>query len=90
MLGRPPSREGSPLEERECPQDLEAMSHDELLEECVRLCLRLNAEQHLMVREILRRGLMPGRPLPDSYGKILCGSVSRWHGSERPCGVIAS
>ena len=45
------------------------MSHDELLEEFVRLCLRLNAEQLLMVREILRRGLMPGRPLPDSYGK---------------------
>jgi hypothetical protein len=43
------------------------MSHDELLEEFVRLCLRLNAEQLLMVREILRRGLMPGRPLPDSY-----------------------
>ena len=45
------------------------MSHDELLEEFVRLCLRLNAKQLLRVREILRRGLMPGRPLPDSYGK---------------------
>ena len=30
------------MEERERPQDLEAMSHDELLEEFVRLCLRLN------------------------------------------------
>ena len=57
------------MEERERPQDLEARSHDELLEEFVRLCLRLNAKQLLMVREILRRGLMPGRPLPDSYGK---------------------
>ena len=64
--GAPPqSREGTPLEERECPQDLEAMSHDELLEEFVRLCLRLNAKQLLMVREILRSGLMPGRPPPD-------------------------
>ena len=53
------------MEERERPQDLEAMSHDELLEEFVRLCLRLNAEQLLMVREILRSGLMPGMPSPD-------------------------
>ena len=36
------------MEERERPQDLEAMSHDELLEEFVPLCLRLNAEQRLM------------------------------------------
>jgi hypothetical protein len=57
------------MEERERPQDLEAMSHDELPEEFVRLSLRLNAEQLLMVREILRSGLMPGMPLPDSYGK---------------------
>ena len=34
------------------------MSHDELLEEFVRLCLRLNAEQLLMVREILRERKM--------------------------------
>ena len=68
-LGRPrappQSREGTPMEERERPQDLEARSHDELLEELVRLCLRLNAEQLLMVREILRSGLMPGMPPPD-------------------------
>jgi hypothetical protein len=53
------------MEERERPQDLEAMSHDELPEEFVRLCLRLNAEQLLMVREILRSGLMPDMPPPD-------------------------
>ena len=53
------------MEERERPQDLEAMSHDELPEECVRLCLRLNAEQLWMVRERLRSGRMPGMPPPD-------------------------
>ena len=53
------------MEERERPQDLEAMSHDELPEEFVRRCLRLNAEQLWMVREILRSGRMPGMPPPD-------------------------
>jgi hypothetical protein len=53
------------MEERERSRDLEAMSHNELLEEFVRLCLRLNAEQLLMVRERLRSGLMPGMPPPD-------------------------
>ena len=53
------------MEERERPQDLEAMSHDALPEEFVRLCLRLNAEQRVMVREIRRSGLMPGMPPPD-------------------------
>ena len=63
--GAPQSREGTLMEERERPQDLEAMSHDKLLEEFVHLCLRLDAEHLLMVREILRSGLMPGMPPPD-------------------------
>ena len=53
------------MEERERPQDLEAMSHDELPEEFVRLGLRLNAEHLWMVREVLRSGRMPGMPPPD-------------------------
>jgi hypothetical protein len=41
------------------------MSHDELLEEFVHRCLRLNTEPLLRVRKILRSGRMPGMPLPD-------------------------
>src|SRR4029434_6787479 len=41
-LGRPrappQSREGTPMEERERPQDLEAMSHDELLQKTPGYC----------------------------------------------------
>ena len=62
----PQSREGTPMEERERPQDLEAMSYDELLRG---VCAPLPAPERgatLMVREILRSGsLMPGMPPPD-------------------------